>query len=95
MSSWRKLNGDYEFRFFDDQDAHALVIAVGSRAEVTAYESVLAGASRADLFRVLYLKYFGGVWADLDTEARSPLQEILGGKRLKSDPGSGDTLQSF
>ena len=37
----------------------------------------LLHARRADLFRVLFLKAIGGVWADLDLELRTPLAQVL------------------
>ena len=48
-----------------------------SAAERAAYRRALVGAQRADLFRVLWLKLVGGVYADLDLELRMPLRQAF------------------
>ena len=46
------------------------------RWQVLAYTSLVTGSQRADVFRVLYLKRFGGIYADIDQELRAPLSEV-------------------
>lgn len=45
--------------------------------ESMAYDSLLVGAQRTDLLRMLLLKYRGGVYADLDAKLLAPLRTIV------------------
>ena len=77
MRTWWTLNPEYNYRFFGEADAHTWVEARASREEARAYGALLVDASRADLFRSLFLKYDGGVYADIDMEAGRPLREVI------------------
>ena len=60
-----------------DADCDSFVGAHASDEEQRAYGLLRTGAQRADLFRILFLKVIGGVYADLDLELRTPLREVL------------------
>ena len=77
MQTWWNLNPEYEYRFMDDDACDAFVRRVGSPDEIRAWRSIVLGAMRADLFRLLWLKYRGGVYADIDMELGRPLREII------------------
>mmetsp|Transcript_43068 Transcript_43068/g.71597 ORF Transcript_43068/g.71597 Transcript_43068/m.71597 type:complete len:311 (+) Transcript_43068:25-957(+) len=77
MQTWWKLNPEYEYKFLSDPEASALIVTHASADEQQAYRALINGAQRADLFRVLVLKYLGGVYADLDSELRAPLRTII------------------
>jgi hypothetical protein len=66
-------------------DEHALrfVERHGTERERDAYRRILTGSQRADLFRIIFLKMAGGVYADLDEELRYPLRMLFGGKDMK------------
>ena len=53
--------------------------AHGEGNESAAYQRILTGSQRADLFRVVYLRVAGGVYADLDEGPRRPLRTLVGG----------------
>ncbi|KAL1500447.1 hypothetical protein AB1Y20_013104 [Prymnesium parvum] len=77
MRSWSQLNPEYRYRFVDDAQAAALVRRRGTADERMAYQAVLTGAQKADIFRLLALKYGGGVYADVDSELRAPLRTAI------------------
>ena len=77
MSSWWTQNPEYEYTFFNDSAAANFVRDYGSADERRAYRSLRVGAQRADLFRLLYLREMGGVYADLDQELGSPLRSWI------------------
>jgi hypothetical protein len=79
MRSWLDLNPEYEYSFFGDEHARRFVEKHGERREVAAYRRILTGSQRADLFRVIFLKVAGGIYADLDEELRRPMSELFGG----------------
>ena len=80
MYTWLDLNPEYEYSFFGDDHASRFVATHGTPREREAYRRILTGSQRADLFRVIFLKVAGGVYADLDEELRRPLSQLIGGK---------------
>lgn len=77
MLRWSTLNPEYEINFFGDAHAHRFVLTHGSADEIRAFQSLVTGAQRADLFRILYLRTAGGVYADIDEEPYVPLKKVL------------------
>ena len=77
MRTWWEHNPEYEYIFFGEEDAQTWVESHAAHQEAAAYRGLRIGASRADLFRVLFLKYEGGVYADIDMEAGRPLRELI------------------
>lgn len=80
VNSWIDLNPEYEYSFFGDEHARRFIERHGTPKEAAAFRRILTGAQRADLFRVVWLKVAGGVYADLDEELRTPLRRLIGGK---------------
>ena len=74
--SWRDLNPNYEYEFFDDDD-----IEVFMHRNFPHFLPVLrschSGALRADLFRCAYLYIHGGVYADIDIELKERLDSFV------------------
>ena len=61
VKQWWTLNPDYEYAFFNDSHARRYVMARASPKEKQAYLYLLRGAQRADLFRMIWMKYEGGL----------------------------------
>ena len=80
VKTWLDLNPEYEYSFFSDAHARRFIEKHGTRREAAAFRRILTGSQRADLFRVVFLKVAGGVYADLDEELRTPLNKLVGGK---------------
>ena len=77
MRTWWTLNPEYHYMLLSDGDCDGFVGAHASAEERAAYGLLRTGAQRADLFRLLFLKAIGGVYADLDLELRTPLRRVL------------------
>jgi hypothetical protein len=77
MTGWWRLNPEWEYRFYNDTQATSLVKEVASGVEWIAYSSLVTGAQRADMFRLIALKYLGGVYSDIDSELRAPLRTVI------------------
>eukprot|EP00965_Chrysotila_dentata_P204032 6182094-Pleurochrysis_carterae.AAC.2 len=77
MSAWWDLNPEYAYTYMNDTQAYQFVRQHCSKQEVVAFKSVRQGAQRSDLFRLLYLRAKGGIYADLDQELRLPLREWI------------------
>ena len=82
IRSWLELNPEYEYSFFGDEHARRFMKRHGTPREWAAYRRILTGSQRADLFRVVFLKVAGGVYADLDEELQKPMRELIGGKDM-------------
>jgi len=77
MDSWRLLNPEYLHLLLNDDDCTDFVTKQMPLHEQLAYHTVVTGAQRADLFRVYFLRSVGGIWADIDTEIRTPLRNFI------------------
>ena len=79
MASFQRLSPEYSHTYFDDAACTAYVAAEGHRFPglQKAYEVMLSGAGRADLFRALLIWVEGGVYADADIILQIPLSRIL------------------
>lgn len=68
-------NPTYEFIFFDDDDVDRFVCETSLRDEwaIPIFSRVRAGAMRADIWRLLILQRYGGVYLDSDISAIGPL----------------------
>ena len=74
---WQKVNPMYEYKFFDDVDCRKFIREYFENDVVEAFDTLLPGAFKADLFRYCYLYIHGGVYIDLDCAPILPLAEIL------------------
>ncbi|KAL7529328.1 hypothetical protein ACHAXR_002906 [Thalassiosira sp. AJA248-18] len=70
-------NPDYELIFFDDEDVDGFICEnVGSSEEsfaIPVFSKVQAGAMRADIWRMLIIQQYGGVYLDSDVSALGKL----------------------
>lgn len=74
--SWKQQSG-WEYRFYDDEDA-ANFLSTYLPAEVKeAYDILIPGAFKADLFRYCVLFVHGGVYADIDVMLTSKLEAVI------------------
>ncbi len=71
--SWKQQYG-WEYRFYNDDEA-AEFISMHFPPEVRqAYDDLLPGAFKADLFRYCVLFIYGGIYADVDVMLTSKLE---------------------
>ena len=88
--SWAILNPEWTYKYYDDHACDRAVERYGARfANFTAaYDTLLVGAARSDLLRLLLLHEEGGVYSDVDTAAKEPLRAIV----RRADLGAGCAL---
>lgn len=74
VESWKKLNSDYEHRFYNDAAIREYISEFDvsefnfTKEElVRCFDKLAVGAGRADLFRYCVLYNEGGVYTDIDT----------------------------
>jgi mannosyltransferase OCH1-like enzyme len=74
--SWKQQSG-WEYRFYTDEDA-ANFLSTHFPPEVKqAYDDLIPGAFKADLFRYCILFIYGGVYADIDVMLTSKLEVAI------------------
>lgn len=75
----KALNPNWEYRFYDDAAIARFIRENYSPEIMECFDSIdpRYGASRADLFRYLLMYKIGGVYLDIKSQARKPLDEVL------------------
>src|ERR1051326_9034576 len=61
----QSLNAEYEYEFFDDVACRSFLEQHFKPIVVEAFDTILPGAYKADLFRYCYLYINGGVYLDI------------------------------
>jgi len=75
--TWKTHNPQYEFVLMDAAEREQFIRAHFERAVVTAYQQIIPGAYKSDLFRYCYLWVNGGVYVDIDTLCLGSLDDFL------------------
>ena len=91
--TWATLNPTFEYRFYTNDDRRAFIEKHFEPKVVAAYDKLIFGAARADLWRYCVLWVEGGVYADLDTVCKTDLREVIGPDEefIAPNTGSGST----
>ena len=71
------LNPDYEHVFFTDQDCLEFMRQNYPGRVSEAYETLIPGAYKSDLFRICYLYKHGGVYIDINKVLLEPLRDVI------------------
>ncbi len=74
-----KVNPDWEYRFYDDQDQEEFIRLHYGTDMLAAYHMInpLYGAARTDFFRYLLIYEIGGVWLDIKSSISQNLDSTL------------------
>lgn len=73
------INPGYRHTLYDDAEAAAFIRAHFSARIVAAYDRIdpRYGAARADLFRYLLIYRLGGIYLDIKSTVREPLDQVI------------------
>ena len=74
--SWKNQVG-YDYRFYLDSDIEAFLTTHFPPQVKEAYDALIPGAFKADLFRYCVLFIYGGVYADVDVMLESKLDMTI------------------
>jgi len=79
IMTYIELNPEYEYRIFDDNESRLFIKENFNedRNILKAYDLLISGAFKADLFRYCYLYINGGCYFDCKSILRKPLREII------------------
>ena len=75
--SWPRLNPEYEYQFFDDLMCENFIRDNFNLDVVNAFNGLIPGAFKADLFRYCFLYINGGVYSDIDNICEVPLDSFI------------------
>lgn len=76
VNTWLAKNPGWEYRLYDDKDCHDFVEQEFPEY-LEAFKALPKEVERSDFFRYLVILKYGGVYADVDTECRQPLESFL------------------
>ena len=94
----RNMNPEYDYYFYDDPACRAYIKTHYPANYLTAYEMILPGAYKADLFRYLVLYREGGVYMDCKSSTIRPLRDFIDSTSTFTvfrDRPMGSLLNSF
>ena len=74
-NSWKRMNPNYTYRFYDDQDCLKFVTEHYPNF-LKLYKDLYLPVQKADLFRYLVIYHYGGYYADMDTTCIKPLRKL-------------------
>lgn len=76
----KKLNPEYKVFFFDNSSRIKFIKQYFNTRVFNAYQKLIPGAYKADLFRYCFLFHQGGVYMDINKKLVIPLREIINPK---------------
>ena len=79
IAAFRARNPGWEYRFYDDEAVTRFIRASYGPDVLSYFERIdpCYGAARADLFRYLLMYRVGGVYLDIKSTIRPPIDEII------------------
>jgi len=77
ITRWQEINPEFAYRFFNDDACRDFIKRNFPSRVLRAYDSLIPGAYKADLWRYCYLAKNGGVYTDVRSEPICALRTIL------------------
>ena len=74
IATWKKLNPQYEYRFMSDEQMDYFVRKYYPGAIYQMFCDMPIIVMKADIWRILVLYQFGGIYADIDAKCIIPIQ---------------------
>lgn len=72
-----QLNPDFKINYFSDEDSRNFIKNNFNNHVMIAYDKLVPGAYKADLFRYCILYKYGGIYSDLTQRIVKPLEEFI------------------
>jgi len=77
IQTWKDVNPEYEHRYMDDFQAKEFIYENFGQEWLDIFNSLPVGVMRGDLWRYMIIYIHGGVYADLDTHCKEPINVWL------------------
>lgn len=78
MASWRKYNHNHKFIYMGDLECEEFIEQWFEPEFFEMYKALPVGVMKADVWRVAVVYIYGGIYADVDTECRAPVEDWIG-----------------
>ncbi len=75
--TWINLNPTYDYYFFDGNDRINFIKEHFESWVLEMYNDVIAGAMKADIFRLCFIYIKGGIYSDIDQTCLNSLDSII------------------
>ena len=72
-----KLNPDFKIKYYSDKGSREFIKNNYSKEILSAYDSLIPGAYKADLFRYCVLYKYGGIYSDLTQRFTKPFNKFI------------------
>lgn len=70
-------NPEYDYEYFSDERMRSFIVVNMNRRTLEAFDTLVPGAFKSDLFRYCWLWVRGGIYVDSDMTAFEPLSKLL------------------
>ena len=77
VHTWIDKNPDWEYHFYDDNDCRYFIKDNFPKKVLAAYDTLIPGAYKADLWRYCVLYIYGGVYVDIKAELLVSLNDVI------------------
>jgi hypothetical protein len=77
VNTVKNLNPDYEYKFYDDEDCRKFLLDNFGKPYLIAFDNLIPGAFKCDLWRYAVLYMYGGVYMDIDMIPLVSFNEII------------------
>ena len=77
VDSWKMKNPNYEYKFYNARDRRKFIKEHFDKMVIMAYDKILPGAFKCDLWRLCVLYIEGGVYIDFDTLCMGKLDDFI------------------
>lgn len=73
----KKMNPNYVYEFYTDERIIEFIRTYFGIDTLNIYLKIQVGAAKADFFRYLVLFQFGGIYLDIDSQIKQPLDKLI------------------
>ena len=73
---WSEMNPEYDYFFFNDDQIDAFIRMEYGNEIYREYKKIRIGAAKADVWRLLMVYKYGGLYVDMDVTTKRPLRDI-------------------
>ena len=73
----KKMNPNYAYEFYTDERIIEFIRTYFGIDTLNIYLKIQVGAAKADFFRYLVLFNFGGIYLDIDSQIKKPLDKLI------------------
>lgn len=71
------MNPNYAYEFYTDEKINEFILTAYGKDIFETYSKIQIGASKADFFRYAILYQHGGIYVDIDSQIKKPLDEFI------------------